>query len=100
MTIANSGVSPVGLLRAVRYAIYPPINLARENEGELRKPTAKAIPEGRYLIYLPIGEFADRRDGNAFMPDSKAKKAPNATMKGTTWDGRVPVLSSRARLSL
>lgn len=28
--------------------MYPPISLASENEGEFRKPTAKAIPEGRY----------------------------------------------------
>ena len=47
ITIANNGVSPVGELRAVRYAMYPPINLAKENEGELRNPTAKAIPDGR-----------------------------------------------------
>jgi hypothetical protein len=27
--------------------MYPPISLAREKDGELRKPTAKAIPDGR-----------------------------------------------------
>jgi hypothetical protein len=51
-------------------------------------------------MYLPNGEFGDRPDGNALIPDNRAKKAPNATMNGTTCDGRVPVLSSRARLSL
>jgi len=51
-------------------------------------------------MYLPSGEVGEKRDGNALRPDMRAKKAPKATMKGTTWDGSVPVFSSRARLSL
>jgi hypothetical protein len=80
--------------------MYPPINLAKEKEGELRNPTANAIPEGRYLMYWPKGEFGDMRVGKALMPDIKAKNAPKATMKGTTCEGSVPVFSNRARLSL
>jgi hypothetical protein len=80
--------------------MYPPINLAKENEGELRKPTANAIPDGRYLMYLPKGEFGDMRVGKALIPDIKAKNAPKAIMKGTTCEGSVPVFSNRARLSL
>ena len=64
--------------------MYPPIRRAREKEGELRNPTAKAIPEGKYRIDRPIGVEGDILDGNAFRPEMRAKNVPKATMNGTT----------------
>jgi hypothetical protein len=64
--------------------MYPPIRRARENDGELRKPTANAIPEGKYRIDLPIGVDGEMVDGKALRPERRAKKVPKAIMKGTT----------------
>jgi hypothetical protein len=87
-TIANSGVFPVPLALVVRYAIYPPINLAMEKLGELRNPTAKAIPDGMYLTHLSRAGEGGKRVWNDLTNASAPKKRPKASMKGMTIRGR------------
>jgi hypothetical protein len=99
-TIAISGVSPLVLALALRHAIYPPISLAKLKLGEFKKPIAKAMPEGRYLISLGRGCEGGRLVGKALAREKREKMRPKTSMKGTTWSGRWPLFSRRARFSL
>lgn len=64
--------------------MYPPINLAIENDGELRNPTANAIPEGRRVTSLDEAMDAGKDERKALTNERHAKRAPKPNIKGMT----------------